>query len=280
LKEFFKKKGLITLIIAIVVALIAFITVSLSANNSSFLSDIGNTISKPVKSFMSSVVNSLEQIYGYIYEYDKLEAENESLKAQIAELEQEHREYADIYEENDRLRALLELSERHSDFTYETATIISWTSSSWESTCTINKGSSSGLELGDCIITENGFLVGQITALDSTTSTVTTILDTSSSIGALLSSTSEAAIAQGDFSLMTEKLLKLSYLPDGTNIVSGDTIVSSGKGGTFPQGLVIGHITGRVTSESGLDDYAIIEPAVDFDNVSHVYVITDFDVSE
>lgn len=266
--------------IALLIALIAFITLSLRPGSSDFLSGIGNAVSKPIKSLMSSVVSSLEHAYGYMYKYDQLEAENEELKAQIADLEQDHREYEEIYEENDRLRNLLSLSERHSDFTFETATIISWTSSSWESTCTINKGSSSGLQVGDSIITENGFLVGQITSLDKTTATVTTILDTSSSVGALLSSTSEAAIAQGDFSLMTEKLLKLSYLPEDTEIVSGDTIVSSGRGGTFPQGLVIGYIRGKEVSASGLDDYAIIEPAVDFNSVSHVYAITDFDVNE
>ena len=265
------------MIIAILIAIIAFVSISLSSGNSDFMSGFFNTITKPVKSVMSSMVGSLEELYGYIYEFDNLKAENEQLKEEIAALEQE---YADIYEENDRLRNLLELSERHADFTYETATIISWTSSSWESTCTINKGSDAGLALGDCIIPENGFLVGQITELDKTTATVTTILDASSSVGALLSSTSEAAIAQGDFSLMAEKQLKLSYLPDGSKIGSGDTIVSSGKGGTFPQGLVIGHIVGNVISDSGLEDYAIIEPSVDFDSVSHIFVITEFDVNE
>lgn len=280
MKEFFKKKGLVTFIIAVLIAIIAFVSLSLTPGGSDFLSGAANAISKPVKGVMSSLVGGLEQLYGYIYEFDELEAENEKLKEEIAELQQDKREYADIIEENDRLRNLLDLSQRHADFTYETATIISWTSSSWESTCTISKGSSSGLKKGDCIITENGFLVGQITELDATTSTVTTILDASSSVGALLSSTSEAAIAQGDFSLMTEKKLKLSYLPEGSTVVSGDTIVSSGKGGIFPQGLVIGDIVGNVVSKSGLEDYAVIEPAVDFDSVSHVYVITEFDVNE
>ena len=64
------------------------------------------------------------------------------------------------------------------------------------------------------------------------------------------------------------------------DIVSGDTIVSSGKGGTFPQGLIIGNVVDIKVSDSGLDDYAVVEPAVEFDNVSHIFVITEFDVIE
>ncbi len=99
---------------------------------------------------MERAVNRLEKLYGYIYEYDRLAAENEELKAQISEMEEAVRESQAANEENELLRELLELREKRKDFVFESATVISWSSSNWESAFTISKVISSGIEAGRC----------------------------------------------------------------------------------------------------------------------------------
>ena len=276
MKNFFKKSGILIICLAAVIALVTIVTLTLSPGNSDAVTGAGNVIMKPVKNMMTSFVQSLEKIYGYMFKYDKIVEENEQLKAQIAKLEEEYRDYTAISEENERLNKLLGFSSKNSGYEYESATIISWTASNWSSTFTIGKGSNSGIELYDCVITENGYLVGQVTELGPSTATVTTILDTSSSIGALIYASSEVAVIEGDYKLFQEGKVKLSYLPDNAAVATGDTVITSGKGGQYPQGLVIGYVSDIYKAGGGLSDYASVTTAASIDNLTNVFIITEF----
>jgi len=79
---------------------------------------------------------------------------------------------------------------------------------------------------------------------------------------------------------MSEGKLKLTYLPEDTVLLNGDVIYTSGVGGVYPKGIRIGTVTKVQTDASGMGNYAIIEPAVDLDKLTQVFVITDFDISE
>lgn len=279
MKDFVTKKGIYIAIAAIVIAIISAISVALSSGGVSFAEVLSEPFFKPLKSVMTSMVDSLEETYGYIYRYDEIVAENEELKSRVARLEEEYREYTEISAENARLRALIGFDSRKEDsnYTYKSATIISWTASNFASSFTINKGSSSGIEVDDCVITENGYLVGVVTEVGNSSCTVVSILDTTMNIGAMLYSNSETGIIEGDFELFKESKLKLSYLDDSANVVIGDSVVTSGRGGTYPSGLVIGYVESIGENSSGLDYYAVITPAADFDSITQLYVITDFD---
>ena len=270
------KKRITILAAAVLVALIATLSLTLGRSGSDAVTGSVNTAMKPLKTLMSAIVDQLEDIYGYLYRYDQLQAENEQLRAQISELEQEYREYIEVSDENARLRALLGLSERNADYKYADATVISWTSSSWGSSFTMDKGSAGGVKVGDPVISENGDLIGRVTAVSSNTSTVTTLLDTDSSIGAEDSQTNELAVARGDFELLKQGKLKLAFLPENYAVKAGDTIVTSGGGGTYPQGLVIGTVDEVVSSSSGLTDYAVITPSADLSNLEFLYIITSY----
>jgi rod shape-determining protein MreC len=270
------KKRILILAAAVLVAIIATLTLTLGRRGSDAVTGSVNTIAKPLKTLMSGIVDDLEDLYGYLYRYDQLQAENDQLRARIAELEQEYREYIEVSDENARLRALLGLSERNADYKYASATVISWTSSNWGSSFTMDKGSAGGVHVGDPVITENGALIGRVTAVSTSTSTITTILDTDSSIGAEDSQTNELAVAQGDFELMKKGQLKLNFLPNNYSVKAGDTIVTSGGGGTYPQGLVIGTVDEVVVSSSGLTDYAVITPSADLANLEFLYIITSY----
>lgn len=280
MKDFISKKGIYIAVAAVVVAIAAAISVAVSGGSSGFASLLSEPFFKPVKSAMTSLVNSLEHVYDYMYRFDELKAENDRLKAQVAELEQDYREYTEISEENERLRALLGFAERHENIVMEPASVLSWTASNFSSSFTVSKGSSSGVELGDPVITENGYLVGQVTSVTSTSSTVTTILDTTFRVGALIYESGDTAVASGDFELFKDGRVKLSYIGEGSGIVTGSTVVTSGSGGRFPAGLMIGKISGILVNSSGLDPYAVVEPSANVRECAHIYIITDFAVSE
>ena len=280
MKELISKKGLYIIAAAVAVAVIAAVSVALSGGNAGFASLLSEPFFKPVKSAMTSLVDSLEHTYNYMYRFDEIEAENQRLKARVAQLEQEYREYTEISEENERLHNLLGFAERHEDMSMEPVTVISWTASNYSSSFTISKGSSSGIELYDPVVDEYGFLVGQVTSVTSTSSVVTTLIDTTTSLGALFYENGETGVAAGDFELFKNSRLKVSYITDMDSAVIGATVVTSGSGGVYPAGLVIGTVSGIAVSSSGLDPYAVVEPSTDLTGLSHVYVITDFAVSE
>ncbi len=280
MKDLISKKVLRIGAAAVLVSVLAAVTVALSGGNAGFAAMLSEPFFKPLKSALTSLVGSLEHVYDYLYRFDELEAENAALKKRVAQLEQDYREYTEISEENGRLRSLLGFVERHEEMTLEPATVISWTASNFSSSFTASKGSDAGIALYDPVVDEYGNLVGQVTSVSAASCVVSTVIDTTLSLGAQMYENGEAGVAGGDFALMKEGNLKLSYISDTASLVIGNTVITSGSGGVYPAGLVIGAVSGIAVGSSGLDPYAIVEPAADIDALTHIYVITDFAVSE
>ena len=160
----------------------------------------------------------------------------------------------------------------------EAATITEHSVTNWASSLTLNKGTAHGVEVGDSVIDATGALVGVIDEAGYNWSTVLTTVDTDTSLGARVFRTKDLGLAQGDFALMGQTLLRLDYLPSDCELLSGDLVETSGLGGFFPTGLVIGYVKEVRPDDSGAASYAIVEPAVDFDALTEVFVIKSFNI--
>ena len=196
-------------------------------------------------------------------------------------MEAEIRQARDDSAENERLKELLGLQEERPDLTEDIvlATITEHAVTNWAATLTISRGTNDGLEVGDCVIDETGALVGTISAVGTNWATILTLVDTDTSLGAQVFRTGDLGVAQGDFSLMRENRLRLDYLPADCDLLGGDLVVTSGLGGFFPAGLVIGSVEELQMDDSGASSYAILAPAVDFSSLQQVVVIRSFDAS-
>lgn len=278
MKKFFRENGGLILIIAVLLAAVLGVTGAIFNVNP--VSNILGVITTPFRDGLNAVANWMEDGYNYAFRYEELEEENQRLRERVAELEQDAREYEDAVSQNARLRNLLGLQERRSDFEFEEATVTVRSSTNWESVFTINKGSSSQVEVGDCVVDEYGNLVGVINEVELNWSTLATVVDASTELGGRIVRTDDTAVLEGDFSLMRQGLLRLSYLPEDTELISGDQITTSGVGTRYPSGLVVGSIQSVLTDDSGLSRYAEVVPAADLENVKYVYVIKSFDVVE
>ena len=269
----------------LLVAVVAIVLIARSAlgGRAGLARNATGGLAVPVEKASSSVAEWLEGIYGYLYRYDMLEAENEDLRAQLAELQQELIAAQEYREENEYLRELLNFAQKNSSYVFEAAKVISGSTSNWSSTLTLSKGSSNctnPMEVGDCVVTEYGALVGQIIEMGDTWCTVRTIVDSEIDVGALVGEAGAAGMCVGDFSLMQEKCLKLTYLSESAQMVEGDAVLTSGKGSSIPQGLVIGYIRSVLSEAAGQTLYGVVEPACDLDALTHVYVITDYKITE
>ena len=196
----------------------------------------------------------------------------------IAQLKEDARQAKTDSEENQRLRDLNGLRQQRRDFTFEAARVIERSTSNWSRTLTLNKGTGLGVAIGDCVVDQYGYLVGVVTEAGANWCTVTTILDTDSQLGALVFRTGEVTVAMGDLALMGQGKLKLSYLEGESSLINGDMIVTSGLGGYYPSGLVIGSVEEIKTDDNGLTRYATIIPKTDITQLVEVFVITDFTI--
>ena len=280
MKEYIKKYGVRVGVIVASVALIIALSSAARGGQISLLHNASGVLISPVQKVVSSAVNWFDTIYGYLYKYDSLLAENESLRSQLADAPQSARDGIAASEENTRLRQLLNLREKHSDYVFESCKVVLWSSSNWSSAFTISKGSSSGIEMGDPVITEYGAVVGQITELGTNWATVSTLIDVDMSVGAFVGATGNSGMVVGEYALMRDKSAKLTYLADGAQIFVGDDVLTSGSGGAFPAGLVIGTLTAVQTEAGGQIEYGIVKPQANLDSLVQVFIIKDFTVVE
>lgn len=280
MKDFLKNNGILILTIALLLALITAVLSFTFGGIATPLSNLAGIIATPFRDGIHAVVEWTEGVYSDVFERQALAEELEKYKQRVAELEEQARRGEAASRENERLRDLLGLKNQRPDFDFQEATVTARGSGNWSSTLTVNQGSAADVEAGDCVVDQYGNLVGIVTKVGLNWSTLITVVDADLEMGGLISRTDGAAILEGDFTLMGEGKLKLTYLPEGTQLLSGDTILTSGlmSGGTatYPSGLVVGRVEAVRSDESGVSDYAILTPAADLDDLEQVFIIRDF----
>lgn len=276
MKDFLRQNGGLLLIIAVLLA--AILSVSSALLKFDPVSNLLGILATPFRAAVASVSEWVEERYDYSFRYEELVEENEALRERIAAMEEEIRQAEDANRQNELFRELIGLAERRADFEFEDATITARTVSNWNSTLTINKGANVDLAEGDCVVDAYGNLVGILTEVGFNYSVISTLVDASTELGGRLPRTDDNAVLEGDFALMREGLLKLSYLPENSQPLSGDQITTSGLGDRYPSGLVVGTVQSLHTEADGLSRYAVVAPTADLENLRYVFVIKDFDV--
>ena len=280
MKDFLRHNGILILIIAVLLAAITAVASYALKGTANPLSNALGVVTSPIRNGVSSFVGWAEGVYNYSFRYQELEEENQRLRSQIAELEEKAREGEAASKENELLREALGLRAKRSDFVLESARVTAPATSNWESTLTIGKGSAAGIAVDDCVVDEYWNLVGVVAEVGEHWATVRTLVDSDPEMGGQLARTGGAAILEGDFALMGEGRLKLTYLPENSELIAGDLVTTSGRGGVYPAGLVAGHVEEVRTDASGMTRYAVIAPETDLDGRQQVFVITDFTVNE
>ena len=251
MKRFFTKTGIWLLAAAAIIAVVLCVVSSLSSGTGLLHNALG-VIASPFRSAGAAVTEWVGGIGDRFESVEALQQENEELRQQIAELEKQLRAAEPAAEENVQLRSLLGLRQQRSDLQFETARVTQRDVSNWASTLVLDRGSRHDVAVGDCAVDSTGALAGVVTEVGLNWCRLSTILDTDSQFGAKVFRTGETAVAGGDLSLMSEGLLRLQYLTDSTSLIRGDVVVTSGLGGYYPAGLVIGTVDAVQPDDGGL----------------------------
>lgn len=280
MKDYMKKYGIKLLVLVLLVSLLTGVAAAKGEGQASAVEDTAGAVRSPFQKVAQALVSRVEGFYGYLFRYEMLMQENENLRAQIAELEQQVRDNQQASEENIKLRELLNLSQKHTDFVFESAKVVSWNASNWASTFTISKGSDAGLAIGDAVVTEYGVLVGTVAELGTNWAIVDTVVDIGTSIGVLVGAEETSAMLLGDYTLMSSQYMKISFVAESGQVITGDIVVTSGAGGAYPQGLILGTVSSVHTEAAGQFEYAVVEPFTDLNSLTQIFVIKDYQVIE
>lgn len=280
MKSYFSTKVKVALVIAALCAIVTVGSILLRPGQATPLNNVISMVANPLKNGATMLVDKAEQLYSYIFRYERLQAENDNLREQMANMNQDIRDSQTYKEENERLRGLLNFTEKHTDYEMEIANVVAWNSGGYGSNITISKGSAAGLAEGMCAITESGQVVGIISEVGSNWATVTTILDTTSEIGAYIFGSGYTCIAHGDFELLNEGYLMASYLSSDATIRNSDQVLTSGDGDIYPPGLMLGTVQDVANDETNVAKYAVVAPTVDLTGVVQVFVIKSYNIND
>ena len=265
--------------VKVILVLAVLLTIGLS-----ILSGVTNTtmvdlavqgVLAPVRGAATSLTRTAEKYYGYMFRYEALAAQNEVLEKRIAEMEDVARRADSVSRENERLRQALKLLDTHEDYKLVDAYIIGWSSTDWENTLTINRGTSSGIQENMCAITANGEVVGLITGVGINWAEVTTILDSTLEISGTISASGYNGMVKGGYVEGHETLLQMNYLPSAAIIRNKEQVVTSGST-VYPRGLIMGTIVDADFAETGIAKYALLDPAAEIDSLEQIFIITEY----
>lgn len=267
-----KKVGIIGIIITVIILIVLVAFTNVKSKDVTGVENIFNKLVMPIQNGLTYLKNRISGNNTFFEDINNLKAENEKLADENSKLEEQLRELEIIKAENATLREYNNMSEKYSEYKTVPAYIISKDVSNLSNTLIINVGTNDGVKENMPVITTEG-LVGYTVSTTSTTSKVQPIIDPSSSTSAVISTSRESVIVKGV--LGSSNTLKLMYISTDADLIAEDVIETSGIGGIYPKGILIGKISQIIESKNITDRYAIVETAVDFSKLETVLVITE-----
>lgn len=276
MRSFFKSKRFIaisaTALILAVVIVICAVTGSFSAPQSNFLS----SVLKPIQNASAYISDSVGGFFSNMQKSEELQKEIDKLEAEIAEKDEKLVEYENAVRQNEFYKEFLDIKEDHPDYEFCAAMIIARDTSDPYQSFTIDKGTLDGVSVYDPVITANG-LVGYICDAYSTQSVVMTIFNPSINVSVSDNRTRDTGNISGNMDYALKGYTLMNYVKNTNTMASGDYIITSGAGGVFPAGLIVGMVDEVKSSENTVSCFATVKPSVSFDKLSDIMVITDFE---
>jgi rod shape-determining protein MreC len=263
----------IFILVLVIVILLALVAVS--HNEKSGVNIIGNIISvpaAPLQKAFTFVSEKVGDFFGYFEDVKETKKENQELLKKVNELERQLLDLDKLTKENKELREALNFKDQYDEYEFVGCSIIAKDPGNWFEVFTINRGKNDKITADSPVITAYG-LVGRVSKTDLISSRVVSIIDIDSTVSARLSKTRDLIVVRGDVELKGKGLCRADYIPPNTDVMPGDTVETSGIGGIYPKGIIIGKVVSVISNEGQYDSYAVIEPVVDFKRLEEVIVL-------
>lgn len=225
-------------------------------------------LSKPFLIAAEETGYFFENLFKIVRSIKNLAAENERLLAEIRRLESEKAGSIETERENEILKKQLGFLESNKGLNLLPTAVIGRSPTTSVQYLILNRGEKDGLKQGMVVISE-GLLLGKIIEVNFTTSKLSLITNPVQAVPALTQESRAQGIVKGEigYGLVLEDIPKESELKERENIIT------SGLGGDFPKGLLIGQLEKIISTPADLFQRASLKTLVDFSKLEMVFVI-------
>ena len=276
MNRFLTNKKMIMLLITVLI-FISLITFSLSSRGGNIVQSGANDVTGVVGRLLSKPTNAIFGVVDSVNDVQSTYEENQRLKGQLDAIHEKEAAIAALKSENQQLKDELGLEELVTEYTVRRGNVISRNPDQWINQVIIDLGTMNGMERGMPVMNNNG-LVGYISETNPTSSKVTLISNvdlSASKVSSEIILDEEEEAIQGiisEYKTDTNQLV-MSQITSDVEIKPGTLVTTSGLGGAFPRGLVIGEVEAVRLDEQGLERLVFIKPLSDFNNIRIVSVI-------
>lgn len=276
MNRFLTNKKMIMLLISVLI-FISLITFSLSSRGGNIVQSGANDVTGVVGRLLSKPTNAIFGVVDSVNDVQSTYEENQRLKGQLDAIHEKEAAIATLKSENQQLKDELGLEELVTEYTVRRGNVISRNPDQWINQVIIDLGTMNGMERGMPVMNNSG-LVGYISETNPTSSKVTLISNvdlSASKVSSEIILEEEEEAIQGiisEYKTDTNQLV-MSQITSDVEIKPGTLVTTSGLGGAFPRGLVIGEVEAVRLDEQGLERLVFIKPLSDFNNIRIVSVI-------
>ncbi len=207
--------------------------------------------------------------------YDAVQEENETLRQENKRLQDKLVEYDRMEAELRAYKELEEIQEQNPENTYASAFIIGRDTMDVFGGFTIDVGTTSGIQKGSVVVSDDGYLVGIVREANLTSCKVMTILHPSFAAAAAISRTRDNGILAGSADYAAEGLCVMTNLPRHTEAEEEDQVITTGLGEVFPEDMLVGTVREILPESGGKSLEAVIQPGADIQSLTHVFVLTN-----
>lgn len=265
----------ILLTVAVVLLAGAIAAAALASGTSPLTSAVG-TVFSPLSDAAAYISEKFDNFKGGFISSRSYMDRVEELEEQVADYQSKLVDYEKLQKQVEAYEKFLGVKEKNPDFQFVAGTVIGRDAADVFGSFVLNCGSADGVAVGDPVISGE-YLIGIVNETSPTSCTVLSVCDPKFSAAAYEIRTGEAGYTQTTTKLGVQGVLKLSGLERNTAVAEGGIVCTSGVGGVFPRGLIIGTVTTVQKEEGDISYYAEVKPEIEVSEVQDAFVITDFE---
>jgi len=263
---------LIILVVVVVVALIAYAIKNEKKLNS--VEAIAKDFVVEVQQLIYSPFKGISRFIDDIVSLGDVLEENKILKSNVEKIESLEAENIELKQEIEKLKEELDVDYVLTDYNYLNATVVSRNSMYWYNNLSVDKGSKNGVEEGMVVINSTG-LIGKVTNVGKYSSDVKLITstDTSNKISVIVTNGDDNLVGVINGYNYEEGYLEVEGISNTETVAVGDVVYTSGLGGVFPSGILIGYVDSITTDVYDLAKIINVKPSAKFDNINYVTIL-------
>ncbi|MCO6450606.1 MAG: rod shape-determining protein MreC [Caldilineales bacterium] len=261
-------------LVAIVAGAIMLMSLD-QAGRLGFLDMMIQDVYRPMALSLTEARAEISGAFTTVRDLRSLRRRNSELEALVQRLTVENLQLNEVLLENEQLREFFKFAQINPTYDYRggqiIARVINEPASPYSDIVRIDLGSEEGIAQGMPVVTDRG-LVGRIVETTPHTSQVLLLTDPNSAINVM----TQSSRAPGMLGGRAGQLPLMDFIPDDVGVSEGEIVITSGLGGNFPKGLIVGQITEVLQNDNRAFQQAIVQHTVDFERLELVLVITSF----